>query len=197
MYPSLEVPDVITDEVYQILLANPDEAFRMLGTLVAPDGNTAKQVKILLNKSQEWTDKLGRIYLTAHGALIGFTQVLFPALIYPVAVLALSESHYDTIMSPAINALLKKLCLPKSTSRLLLYGPARYSGLNLHNLYVQGYIIKLMMIVGHWQKDYTSATILDIVLGTSQQQVGIHIPILESNFTKYGFILDDGWMKKV
>ena len=197
MFPSLDTPDISTDEIYNILLANPKEAFRMLGTVVAPDGNTDEQVKILLQKTIEWAGKLNRSYLTPAEAMVAYCQVLFPALIYPVAVLALTEEQCDKIVSPAINALLKKINLPITTARLLLYGPPRYGGINLPNLYVQGYTIKLMMIIGHMQKADTSSTILDIVLGTSQQQVGINTPILESNFDKYSALLADGWVKKV
>ena len=48
MYPSLEIPDIFTNTIYQILQANPTKAFRMLGAFVAPDGNTDEHVKILV-----------------------------------------------------------------------------------------------------------------------------------------------------
>ena len=54
MYPSLEIPDIFTNSIYNILLANPTEAFRMLGAFVDPDGNTEDQVKILVKKSQNF-----------------------------------------------------------------------------------------------------------------------------------------------
>ena len=73
-----------------------------------------------------------------------------------------------------------------------MYGPLRYGGLNLPNLYVQGCVIKIMMIVGHWQKSDTTATIFEVTIGTSQQRVGTSKPILETNYDKYSFLLDDG-----
>ena len=197
VYASLEIPDIFSKKMYQILLANPEEAFKMLGAYVAPDGNVDEQIKILLKKVNDWAEKINRSYLTPTEAHTAYTQVLFPALIYPVAVLALTEAQCDRIISPALNALLKKLHLPKTSSRLLLYGPPRYGGLNLPNLYVQGYIMNIMMLIGHWQKADTTSTILDIVLGTSQQMVGINIPILEANDSKYSILLEDGWIKRV
>lgn len=128
---------------------------------------------------------------------MAYCQVLFPALIYPVAVLALTEEQCDLIVSPALTVLLKKINLPITTSRLLLYGPPRYGGLNLPNLYVQGYLMKLMMIIGHVQKEDTTSTILDIALGMAHQQAGINTPIFETNFDKYSILLNDGWIRKV
>ena len=136
MYPDLEITDIFTQEIYKILLANPEEAFKMLGAFVAPDGNVDEQVRILIQKSTEWAEKLNRSYLTAHEAYTAYVQVLFPALIYPVAVLALSETQCDKIVSSAIQASLKKMHIPVTTSRLLLYRTARYGGFDVPNLYV-------------------------------------------------------------
>ena len=177
-HPPLEIFDIFHDKFFQILLANPDEAFRMLGAFVAPDGNTTEQIKVLKKKVQAWADKIDHSYTTAHEVLTAFNQILFPAVIYPAAVIALTEHECDDIMKPALQSLLTKLNMPKNTSRLLLYGPSRYGGMNLPNLYVQSYFLKIMMIIGHLQKQDTTATILDIALGTAQQQVGITKPIL-------------------
>ena len=54
-----------------------------------------------------------------------------------------------------------------------------------------------MMLIGHKQKNDTTATILDIALGTSQQQVGISTPILQTDYNKYEILLDNGWVKQV
>ena len=63
----------------------------MLGAFVAPDGNVEEQVKILVKQVSEWAEKLNRSFLTPTEALVAYTQVLFPSIIYPVAVLALTE----------------------------------------------------------------------------------------------------------
>lgn len=54
-----------------------------------------------------------------------------------------------------------------------------------------------MMLIGHIQKNDSTATIIHIALGTAQQQLGISIPFLESNFTKYSFLLEHYWLKTV
>ena len=137
--PPLEICNVFHEQFHQILLANPFEAFKMLGAFVAPDGNTEEQVKRLKAQAQAWATKVEKSYLTPHETLTAFTQVLFPALVYPVAVIALTEDECDDITRPALQALLKILHLPINTSRLILYGPARYGGFGIPNLYVQGY----------------------------------------------------------
>ena len=73
-------------------------------------------------------------YLTPHEAIVAYTQVLFPALVYPLAMIALSEADCDYVVQPAIVALLRKINLPTITARLLLYGHPRLGGLGLPNL---------------------------------------------------------------
>ena len=54
-----------------------------------------------------------------------------------------------------------------------------------------------MMFLGHLQKQDSTATILTIALGTAQQQIGISLPFLESNFSKYSFLLEKCWLRHV
>ena len=46
-YPSLEIKTSYSNETFFIKLANPDEAFKMLGAFVALDGNVQAQVEVL------------------------------------------------------------------------------------------------------------------------------------------------------
>ena len=49
-HPSLHISNDDLNTIAQILLANPDEAFKMLGIYVSPDGNTKHQQKSLHKK---------------------------------------------------------------------------------------------------------------------------------------------------
>ena len=129
--------------------------------------------------------------------MIAFKQVLFPALVYPVAVMPLTEKECDDIIRPTMRALLKKLNIPVTTNRDLIYGPARHGGVELPNLYVHGNILKLMMFVGHYQKEDSTKPLLQIALGIVQQQLGTSTPALESDFNKVGFLVEACWIKHV
>ena len=115
-FEPLKVFSLLTRMCHFIKLANPDEAFRMLGAFVAPNGSTTTQVKILKEMTQKWADKLQRSYLTPHESLIAFKQVLSPAVVYPVAVMPLTEQECNGIMKPATQVLLKKLHMPRNTN---------------------------------------------------------------------------------
>ena len=196
-FPPLHVESLLTGIAHFIALANPEEAFRMLGAFVAPNGSTATQVKVLKGLAQKWANKIAQSYLSPHEALVAYVQVLFPALVYPVAVMPLSLKDCDDIVRPAIKTLLEKMKLPANTNRSLLYGPARYGGMELPNLYVYGNVLKLMMFIGHFQKQDTTMPILRVALGCMQQQTGMSRPVLETDYNKYQFLAEDCWIKHV
>ena len=165
-FPALRVFSLLTGMYHFIKLANPDEAFRMLGAFVAPNGSMSTQIKILKELALKWARKITKSYLTPHECLIAYKQVLFPALVYPLAVMPVSEKDCDDIIRPALNALLTKLNINKTTCRKLLYGPARYGGMELPNIYVYGNILKVMMLIGHMQKEDATMPILTTSLAT-------------------------------
>ena len=120
-FPPLKVFSLLTGIYHFIKLANPDEAFRMLGAYVAPNGSTDTQIKILKQIVARWAENISRSYLTPHESLIAFKQVFFPAVVYPVAVMPITEKDCNDIMRPAIKALLQKLNMPITTNRDLIH----------------------------------------------------------------------------
>ena len=84
--------------------------------------------------------------------------------------IVVSEQDCDYIVQQSMEALLRKINLPKTTSRLLMYGHPRLGGLGLPNLYVNSNVLKLMMLISYLQKSDSTATIIHIALGTAQQQ---------------------------
>ena len=196
-FPPLQVESLLTGMIHLIALANPSEAFRILGAFVAPDGSTDIQVKILKILCQTWANKIEKSYLSPHEALVAYKQVLFPAIVYPVAVMPLTVKECDDIVRPALRALLKKIGMPTTTNHSLIYGPGRYGGMELPNLFVYGNVLKLMMLIGHLQKQDTTMPLLRIALGAVQQQLGISIPVLEANYSKYHFLSEPCWIKHI
>ena len=196
-HQSLHIKSLLSEVLQKIKLASPFEAFRMLGAYVAPDGNSKGQVEILTKIAQKLANHVTKSYLSPDEALTAYVRVLFPALVYPVVVMPLTEDECDRIVQPAIKALLSKLNMSLSTARALLYGPSLYGGLELPNLYVHGNALKLLMLIGHLQKCDATEPILHLSLGNIQQQVGISTNVLEANFSKYSFLAEKSWFKHI
>ena len=180
-----------------IRIQDPDEAFRMLGGFVAPDGNTRVQLEILYKKANEWRLRLTFSHLNAHEAWVTYHQVLIPSLIYPLGAIPVGEADCIKIMGPALKALLPKLEMSATTARDLVHGPIRFGTPDITNIYTEAGGARIKMFIGHWRKDDETANILRISMGCCQQEVGLGQGPLEQDFRKYGWILQPCWVKEL
>ena len=180
-----------------ITIKDPDEAFRMLGGFVAPDGNTKVQVDILYKKAKQWGLRITFSHLNAHEAWVAYHQILIPALVYPLGAIPVNEEDCQRIMGPALKALLPKLGLPATLARDLVHAVPRHGGTDITNVYTAAGTMRVKMFVGHWRKDDETAKILKISLGCCQQELGIGPGILKEDFRRYGWILQPSWIKEL
>ena len=196
-YPPIKIQQGINQDYDWIRIKNPEEAFRMLGGYVAPDGNTTKQVEILYTIAKNWSIKVKRSHLNRHEAYVAYHQVLVPALTYALGAIPVSEEDCTYIMGPALAALLPKMNLPSTLARELVHGPIRFGGLEITNIYTAACTNRIKMFIGHLRKKDTTGDILQISLGCCQQEVGIGPNLLQQNFTKYGWILQHCWIREL
>ena len=58
IYPPLEIKTSYSKETFYIKLANPNEAFKMLGAFLALDGNVIAQVEVLRKYTDKWANRM-------------------------------------------------------------------------------------------------------------------------------------------
>ena len=134
-YDPLKIQQGINQAYDHILIKDPDEAFRMLGEFVAPDGHTKAQCEILYKKAKKWGLKIIFSHLNEHEAWVAYHQVLIPALAYPLGAIPVTEDQCNKIMGPALKALLPKLGLGSTTARELVHAVPRHGGPDITNIY--------------------------------------------------------------
>ena len=134
-YEPIKIQQGIYQEFDFIAIIDPDEAFRMLGGYVAPDGNVEVQVEVLYKKAKARAIKISGSYLNAHEAYMAFHQVLFPALVYPLGAVPVQEQDCVKITGPALNALLPKMGFSPTLVRELVHAIPRYGGLDVKHIY--------------------------------------------------------------
>ena len=196
-YPPLQVDQTFTGNTEDIILLNPSEGRKMLGTVSAPDGNTKDQEKELYEKAQNWGNKIKSGYLNRYDVSMSLRQGIMKALEYPLGVSLISEDQCKHIMSPILSPFLQKLGINSKTSREIIHGPIQYGGLQVPHLYSSQGIQKVRMLLGHCRKQDKTGCIIKIALGTLQQEVGISTPILENDFDRYKEVASLSWIKRL
>jgi len=193
IYPPLSVDQTFENKSDTIALLNPTVGRKMLGAVSAPNGNTKDQYEELLSKAKTWGAKIKTSYLHRFDANMSLRQGIIKSLEYPLGVSLMTEQQCNTIMVPILTPYLHKMGMNSKISRDIIYGPNQYGGLQVPNLYTSNGIQKIQLFLGHFRKRDTTGTILDIALGTLQQEIGISIPILQADYTQYGYLASPSW----
>jgi hypothetical protein len=130
---------------------SPSEARRTLGVRLAPDGNEIAEFNYLRSVAEEWWDKARAGHLSRSAAWLNLTTTVLKTLQYPLAATKFTEKQCTAIMAPVLEAGLPTSGICRTFPRDLVYGPLKYQGLALPNLYTVHGIEHILTVVkfGH------------------------------------------------
>jgi hypothetical protein len=165
----------------------PLEARRTLGVRLAPDGNEIAEFKYLRSVAEEWRDKARTGHLSRPAAWLNLTTTVLKTLQYPLAATTFTEKQCTAIMAPVLEARLATSGICRTFPRDLVYGPLKYQGLALPNLYtVQG--IEHILTIMEFGYDMRTLTgqLLKGNLEAVKLELGVGTPVFVTDFRKYG-----------
>jgi hypothetical protein len=120
-----------------------------LGVHFSPSGSNTCALEVLRDIVLEYCTNIKRSHLTRQEALTSYIQYLLPKLRFQPPVLSLSQQDCDKLTSTIFLALLPKLHVNRHTTRSIIFGPEKYGGLALPNLYITQGVDKLHLFLGH------------------------------------------------
>ena len=130
-----------------------NEAQKMLGVWLAPDGNNDKQVVEMRKTTVKWAEKVRTGCIDRRDAWQALTLTVMKKLEYPLQALTLTEKECDFIMAPVLLSGLPKAGICRHTPRALIYGDKEHQGLGIHNLYTTMGINRIQALMDHiWKK---------------------------------------------
>ena len=174
-----------------------DEAQKMLGVWLAPDGNNEKQVSEIRKTTVQWAEKVRTGCIDRRDAWQALTLTVMKKLEYPLQALTLTEKECDLIMAPVLLSGLPKAGICRHTPRALIYGDKEHQGLGLHNLYTTMGINRIQAFMDHiWHKTVTG-DLMRISLESLKLELGIEGSLFECDYELYGHLATDSWMKHV
>jgi hypothetical protein len=135
--------------------------------------------------------------LTRQETYWAFTLFFRPQLTFCLGALFLREQECITIQSPALQATLSKLHLNRNTSRAIIFGPPKYGGLNLPDLYTSQGISQLTLLLGHLRIGDATGSLMLIDLSHLQLQVGSSTLFLNLPYHNYAKWTESGWLPSI
>jgi len=175
----------------------PTQAYRTLGTYLAGSGAQTKKAAIIQSHSESYKEGLQSASLTSVEAYWSYMMFLRPKLTYPLPCCSLTQTQCRHIQAPALAALLPKLQLNRHTPRAVLFGSAKYGGLEIPELYTDQGFGQLKLLFGHVKlRDEVGQQIL-CFLSELQLFIGSSSPILSLPFQVYGKLVGDYWLVSI
>ena len=133
------------------------ESQEMLGVFMAPDGNTAPQVKALKEKASQWASQITAGFLPASDIWTSMTSGIMKALQYPLPALLLTRDECRTILTPVIDAGLPRCGITRKIPLPIRNGPIALGGLGLPDLFLHMGVARVQKLVEHmWQSTPTT-----------------------------------------
>ena len=126
-----------------------NEAQKMLGVWLSPDGNNDKQIVEMRKTTVKWAEKVRTGCIDRRDAWQALTLTVMKKLEYPLQALTLTEKECDFIMAPVLMSGLPKAGICRHTPRALIYGDKEHQGLGLHNLFTTMGINRIQALMDH------------------------------------------------
>ena len=169
---------------------------RMLGVRLSADGLDNEEVQYRKDQANQWKDRLQTGHLPRHLAWQSLTTTIMPQLEYPLPATTFTKQQCKEIMQPVLTAGLPASGIVRTISPAIVYGPMKYQGLGVHDLYVTQGISHTEKLINHAysSKDPTgqllraSAQHLLLELGTGHQ-------LFDHDYRVLGSIATRSWMK--
>ena len=125
------------------------EARETLGVFIAMDATQDTQEEEMLGTTHCWADRVRSGRLNHAEAWFSLNLCIMKTLEYPLMATSLSKAQCATIMQPILDAGLPALGLNRHMPHIVVYGPKRYQGVGIPDLWMLQGILKLWLAIAH------------------------------------------------
>ena len=171
-----------------------DQADKILGVFIAPDGNTSAERGYLRGHSERLAELTRTGLLPRRLAWQSFQTTILRSLSYPLAATTLSEEDCRFIMAPAKSAALSCSGVVKTCVRDLAHGPVEAFGIGVPNLYNQQGLEPILRLVGLFsRKDDITGGLLRQSYQLLTVELGPHGLPFSHLFSVWGHLATPCW----
>jgi hypothetical protein len=169
-------------------------SYRTLGVRISPSGSNKLAISVLTSQSHEYAGCISSSKLNHEATYWAYWQYYIPKAGFPLPASSLTKAECERIQSPAICATLSKLHFNGNTSRAIVFGPTKYTGINLPHLYTTQSRGQVRLLLGHLRLKDKTAKLLLIDISTIQLLVGSQTLFLNLAYKEYRHLVEHGWL---
>jgi hypothetical protein len=114
---------------------------------------------------------------------------------YPLMATSLSQDQCDAIMQPILNAGLPALGFNRRMTSAVVFGPRRYQGVGIPDLWSLQGVLKLWIAIAHGDAPTITGCSLRAVLSLHTIKLGLPGSFLQQDFATFGHLASTSWLK--
>jgi hypothetical protein len=171
------------------------EARETLGVFIAMDGTQEVQMEAMLAITRKWADRVRSGRLTHAEAWFSIILCIMKTLEYPLMATNLSQDQCDTIMQPILDAGLPALGFNRKMTSAVVFGPRRYQGVGIPDLWSLQGVLKLWIAIAHGDAPTITGCSLRAVLSLHTIELGLPGSFLQQDYATFGHLASNSWLK--
>jgi len=192
----MQIPDSngVLTTISQLTPSSPVEVVGVWQTI---DGDMSHQVQVLQEKATNLGEMIRKGYLPRNLVWQSFRTMIWPSLRYCLPATTLTQEESDDITNGLYKFLLPSSGTNRHFPHVVRHAPLDFFGLDLNRCADHQGTEQIKKLLTHGMIDTPTGNLLRCSLELAQLEVGIGTPFLESDFSVYGCLLTDCWLKRL
>ena len=172
-----------------------NEALKMLGVHLAPDGNQKEQFRYMYKKALQFGEYMRCGSVKRDESFLALKSIAMKSIEYPLPATSLSEKQLSSIMWQILQHYLPKSGINRYIPRDVLYAPLTYQGLGVQNPFIIQGCKHIHDMVEHLHKNSITGQLIATSLEHLRIEMGSNVPIMSTDPSLFAaFHLTDSWV---
>ena len=174
------------------------QGWKGLGVVTAPSGCWKDHMKYLIDeKILPWNNSIKSSYLQRHDVYRAAFTSIFKSIDYTLPATSLTTAQCISINAKLHKNFLPRIGIDNHMPLVYRYAPNKYQGLSSMNVEVKQFTEKLKMFLTHANTDSQLGKSIQLNLESIHLTAGINSSIFSLPYSKYGILLEDGWIQNL
>jgi hypothetical protein len=165
-----------------------------LGVMQAMDGNNVAEIAHLLKKAVAFADSMRTGYLSKNDAWFALTATIMKTMEYPMASTTMTETEWNTIMTPILMSGLPRAGMDRRFPHAVLYGPTCLQGFGILHPWYHQEITHLLVCLKQTTLGGITGSLISASLEQLRLEIGLPGWLTDHDFSLYQGLATDAWI---
>lgn len=144
------------------------------------NGNFVQELKVRMQQSRDLGRKLYRSPLNHFESIVVYRMYYVPKISFPLSITTFTRKESEQIQSQFYRYALPKMGLNRNTPKALIFGPAKYGCLNLHDIYCKQLELHITKIIQHVRRNDDVGKAFISNIHSYEVTIGLSTPLFDN-----------------